>query len=311
MSRVRVGVEVITPEDAARLLLGNHNNRPQKAGFITFLAREIREGRWAMTSSAISIAATGRILNGQHRLAAIAEAGIAVPVLVARGMDEESFLVEDRGNSRSLSDVTGLPPSLVADLSLIHNMTAFGQARNNRIPPQRMLDMASWWGPAYQFGVAAGAGDSRIKMNTAGFRVGMCLRWATARTAAERLYIAQSAQAILKSDLDTASKAARILWRRMTEAKAVGSWQDRAQRSVLVFVHLDMRRADREPLIRNMSESMDEVRQWLRMMEDAFLGGPDDENHPYFWAARPVVERTLSGAAAANVERKRQKGNAA
>lgn len=97
-------IETITPELAKEYLKCNTSNRPLRKGVIDFLAREIKEGSWKTTHQGIAFDYYGRLIDGQHRLHAIASSGIPVEILVTRGVDPSSFQVLDCGVKRTDAD---------------------------------------------------------------------------------------------------------------------------------------------------------------------------------------------------------------
>ncbi len=95
---------IITPEDASHLMEKNIINRLLSPRRVNALAQSISHGEWQFDGNPIRLTSDGRLLDGQHRLAAIIQADQAVPVLLIRGMPAESQLVIDTGRSRSFSD---------------------------------------------------------------------------------------------------------------------------------------------------------------------------------------------------------------
>lgn len=103
-----IQVTTITPEDAARWLKCNHNNRPVRRGHIEFLAGEIRNGNWQLNGQGIVISLDEEVLDGQHRLMAVIEAGIAIKTLVIYGIDKSAFKTIDTGAVRTGADALSL-----------------------------------------------------------------------------------------------------------------------------------------------------------------------------------------------------------
>lgn len=104
------GVEWLTPEDANRLLDKNTHNRPLSQGDILKWATEMEAGNWQLNGEAIKIDVAGRILDGQHRLHALAlqSPGTRIQFLVVRGLKEETQKTMDQGRKRSLDDQLNL-----------------------------------------------------------------------------------------------------------------------------------------------------------------------------------------------------------
>lgn len=106
----------MTPADAARLLDKNEKNRKlsrQRARGYTVL---IERGEWQLDGNPIKIADDGHVLDGQHRLQAIADADTdGVPVLLATGVPASARMVVDCGRARSFADyleLNAVPNSL-------------------------------------------------------------------------------------------------------------------------------------------------------------------------------------------------------
>lgn len=95
------GPELITPERADELLQNNTRNRPLSTARSRILAQLIANGEWAINGETIKVASTGRLLDGQHRLAAIRASGIACYCHVVYGLDEDVFHTIDVGGKRT------------------------------------------------------------------------------------------------------------------------------------------------------------------------------------------------------------------
>lgn len=117
----------ITPSQAKRWLdVDNHRNRAIRPSRVSYLADEITSGRWQVTHSGIAFDAKGNLLDGQHRLAAIVKAGVAVEIVVMRNVPTESYIAMDRGSVRSIADVlrsdqraTGVAMAIVRQVQLV------------------------------------------------------------------------------------------------------------------------------------------------------------------------------------------------
>ena len=95
---------LVTPEMAGAWLERNISNRPMDAGMVSRYTMLMRSGRFMLTGDAIQFDTEGRLVNGQHRLKAILNAGLAQEMLVVRGLDPKVFKVLDYGKRRSPSD---------------------------------------------------------------------------------------------------------------------------------------------------------------------------------------------------------------
>lgn len=105
---IQVGIETVKPDTARDWLLQNINNRAVRSRVVTAYARDMVAGKWRMSGEAIKFSPDGALLDGQHRLHAVVEADVAVPMLVVRGVDEAAQTVMDSGAARTAGDALKL-----------------------------------------------------------------------------------------------------------------------------------------------------------------------------------------------------------
>lgn len=86
----------------------NYENRRLRGWWVQSLANAMRRGEWILTHQGISFDTTGRLIDGQHRLAAIVEYGKPIEMAVSKGVDPDAFKVVDSGIKRTISDQTHL-----------------------------------------------------------------------------------------------------------------------------------------------------------------------------------------------------------
>lgn len=102
---IRFEVVSVTPQLATEWLETNRDNRhvsdPQVAAF----ARVMSAGGWRVNNQAIAFDENGCLIDGQHRLWAVIQAGIAVRMTVAHGVELEAVKTIDRGRTRSVEEV--------------------------------------------------------------------------------------------------------------------------------------------------------------------------------------------------------------
>jgi hypothetical protein len=92
-----------------KLLAMNTNNRSTKKPHIQRMSHEIIDGKFYLTASGVGVSKTGVLLDGQHRLMAMKDAGYPpVKFVLATGLEEESQLVVDRHAKRTLNDALTL-----------------------------------------------------------------------------------------------------------------------------------------------------------------------------------------------------------
>src|SRR5688572_860540 len=109
--QIRSAVETISPEVAERILTASGNevkNRKVRDGHVEWMAGQMREKKWQTNGEPIILDEDGLLLDGQHRLYAVVESGIAIETLVTRGVQRSTFSTIDTGAVRSTSDVLGI-----------------------------------------------------------------------------------------------------------------------------------------------------------------------------------------------------------
>lgn len=98
---------LITPEVAADMLTRNDGNRPLRPRTWQGYAKDMLAGKWRQTHEAIAVTASGRLINGQHRLTAVVHSGMSQLFWVAVYDSAETAmdLPIDFGARRTISDI--------------------------------------------------------------------------------------------------------------------------------------------------------------------------------------------------------------
>lgn len=102
---MKTEIKTITPEMAIDLLKKNQNNRRLDTKQVDFFADQMIKNEWKLTGQGISIATDGRIIDGQHRLAAIAKSKKSLPMLIISELQFKTQNVYDTGKTRTASDI--------------------------------------------------------------------------------------------------------------------------------------------------------------------------------------------------------------
>ncbi len=105
-----VHVVEITPAIAEALLKENTNNRPLNRARVRLYVDAMQRGQWKLSGDSIKRSTdktTGkkRLIDGQHRLQACIESGIAFTTVIVDDLEEDVFSVIDRGKNRTVNDV--------------------------------------------------------------------------------------------------------------------------------------------------------------------------------------------------------------
>lgn len=98
----------ITPKLAEKWLAQNTHNRNLRETAVMAYARDMEAGQWAENGEAIKFAKDGTLLDGQHRLQAVALSGVTIKMLVVTGLDNRTQETMDDGRKRTLADALHL-----------------------------------------------------------------------------------------------------------------------------------------------------------------------------------------------------------
>ena len=100
-----IDIRDITPELAAQWLKDAAPNRRIRPDFIRQLVSDITTGRWILNGAPIRFDGFGRVVDGQHRLAAIAKSGVTVTSVIIAGITPDAQETIDEGLARKFADV--------------------------------------------------------------------------------------------------------------------------------------------------------------------------------------------------------------
>lgn len=105
----------VTPALAREWLERNTINRPLRPSVVRGLVNSYVRGEHRVTHQGLAFCKSGELLDGQHRLTAIAEmpSTFQIQMLVTSGLDREAFEAIDIGIRRSPADVLKLSQGLV------------------------------------------------------------------------------------------------------------------------------------------------------------------------------------------------------
>lgn len=98
----------ITPDLAVEMLLCNTSNRPLRLRKVDQLVGAIKRGEFRRNGDTIRFSASGRLLDGQHRLNAIANSKCTVTTDVVFGLADEAQDTMDLGARRTAGDQLGI-----------------------------------------------------------------------------------------------------------------------------------------------------------------------------------------------------------
>ena len=106
-SAISTEVVAVDAALAARWLLRNTNNRPVREKKVAQYHVEMIEDRWQFNGEAIKFDSDGNLLDGQHRLEALARTagtGLEFKMLVVRGLPPDAQVTMDQGAKHTPAD---------------------------------------------------------------------------------------------------------------------------------------------------------------------------------------------------------------
>lgn len=111
----------VTPAMATEWLEDAPINRNLRPKVVAAYRRDMEHGRWEFTGEAIQRSVSGALLNGQHRLHALAEAeGVkSIQMLVVTGLPEKSQTLMDQGVARSFRDAMVMEHGHVKNITTV------------------------------------------------------------------------------------------------------------------------------------------------------------------------------------------------
>lgn len=105
-TELRTSLIEVTPAMAEKWLADhNHNNRPISATVVKRYADEMKSGHWMLTHQGPAFDVDHRLIDGQHRLAAVSLAQVDVPMYVTFGADPATFVVLDINYKRQAGHI--------------------------------------------------------------------------------------------------------------------------------------------------------------------------------------------------------------
>lgn len=144
-------VVTVTPEHAERWLGRNVQNRNLRQSTVDVYARDMLAGNWMMTGEAVKFNRNGRLLDGQHRLAAVVQSGCSIPMLIVSGLADATQNVMDSGVKRTAADVlrikgTPVAPAIAsaARLGVLYDRGDFKVAARQSYPAVSHSEILAW-----------------------------------------------------------------------------------------------------------------------------------------------------------------------
>jgi len=124
--------ETITP-DQADAILANHNNRNRAMSLAHAqrLAAEMSAGNWVLSNDAIVFDGRGNLVNGQHRICAVALSKVPCEFFVVRGLTDKARDIMDCPMRRTIGDLLSINHGLAHGKFVAAIAATLKQAENN------------------------------------------------------------------------------------------------------------------------------------------------------------------------------------
>jgi len=161
----------------------NTHNRKLSDAHVEYLADEMKAGRWRLTHQGIAFSDNRVLLDGQHRLWAVALSGVTVPTRVFVNEPSEAMEVLDTGQRRNdqiLSLSAGLGEVSREDLATLRAMF-IGQGQQRRRSPGEEGELLSRHMEAVRFALECLRSSGKLKnLATATTRAVLARAWYSA-----------------------------------------------------------------------------------------------------------------------------------
>lgn len=117
---MKTEVICVTPAFAKSLLAKNASfQRNPSRLTVKNYADAMKRGEWRLTHQGIATDVNGNLIDGQHRLMAVVESNMTIPMTLFSGVPESSFTVLDIGKKRDLADLLYIPKAHAAIVNRI------------------------------------------------------------------------------------------------------------------------------------------------------------------------------------------------
>jgi hypothetical protein len=134
---VNIELKKVTPAMAEKWLKKNHpKNRRISQAIVDAIAGDIANGNWKITHQGICFDGDGCLIDGQHRLNAIVQAGKTVEILVAENSGSEIGDPIDTHRKRTTSYLTGYTTKTIAACKVLRGFVDGYQFTTNMTAAQ-------------------------------------------------------------------------------------------------------------------------------------------------------------------------------
>lgn len=227
---MKTELQNITPATARKMLDKNIDNRNLRPSHVETLRLAFMRGEYKTTHQGIAFSKTGRLLDGQHRLAAIAECpdSMSFSIYVTTGLEDAAFDVLDQGLKRNAGDVLGVSQGLAAVcrfLAIIHN------GHNTGVTAHYLTPFIKRIAPFYE-DLTFFCPTSQKTWSSAAIRSAAIVRMLDGE---DRDYVRIVYHSLVHAEFDAMPPVAQCLFRQHLDGKATLRSYDMFARSLKVF----------------------------------------------------------------------------
>lgn len=201
----------ISPKVAQQMLLTSVGNRKMRGLHVKRLADAMLRGEWRVISQGIGFDVTGALRDGHHRLSAVVEAGVVVPMTVVLGMPETAYQVTDTGMSRTYAERLGedrrVADVLTLGAQIVH---AQGVPTVDQILLLRNSDLYEVAKSLYEY-----CPSTRRNYSTAPVRLAACVE---VLNGSSRDFVFRQYRALCLLDFDSMTQSAKAYVRQVDSA---------------------------------------------------------------------------------------------
>lgn len=207
-------VVMVDPTLAVSWLAKNaQHNRPIRKTTVADYAQQMRNGAWQLTHQGLAFDVNGVLIDGQHRLAAIVQAGVIVPMMVTVNAPSTSFESLDCGVKRSIADLLAIDRRLVAVLTSAE-VIANGNNRSVKQPRIRELTNSTF-GKIAQAVIDSVPSQKRI-MSSSWVAVAACVAIAEGQ---DFEWVVEQRRVLVAQDEDNETPSAKCFRRRFQDTR--------------------------------------------------------------------------------------------
>lgn len=218
----------ITPELAKQMLTANVANRDIRWWWVSALSDAIKRGEFEATHQGIAFDDMGRLADGQHRLYAVIESGVSIPMMVSFGLPQSAVKLIDQGIKRTVSDIL-LVDKRVADPMRLATCLVRG---HNRCSTAQVEAICSGGLRDTLEDLVNHSGRARRFFSSAPMKLAAAVRIMDGES---QDFVLSQYAAMVSFDFDAASPAAKALMKSVGHQNFVVERKDALARGLRVF----------------------------------------------------------------------------